>query len=77
MEVKIKPRKATDRGGDYCMPLFQHPARHAWVDDYNMFCVRIRMLADPASRYKCVIKRKTSPNLKSEKRERLEEEQPC
>lgn len=22
MEVKIKPRKATDRGGYYCMPLY-------------------------------------------------------
>lgn len=29
MEVKIRPRKATDRGGYYCMPLYtniQHGA---------------------------------------------------
>lgn len=24
MEVKIKPRKATDRGGYYCMPLYSN-----------------------------------------------------
>lgn len=27
MEVKIRPRKATDRGGYYCMPLYTNVQR--------------------------------------------------
>lgn len=33
MEVKINPRKATDRGGYYCMPLYSNipQGRRGWM----------------------------------------------
>ena len=42
MKVKIEPRKSTDRGGYYCMPLCSN------VPAYNLSGVWSEMLADPA-----------------------------
>ena len=53
MEVKIKPRKATDRGGYYCMPLYSNiPQGRRGVDACTVSRVWCEMLAEPAGRYR-------------------------